>query len=251
MKTVTPVQVSTQKEAKKRLRELAGKTDLAELWLDHIRDLDIADLLKNKPLPVICVCKKPIEKGRFKGTYKEAISLLKQAALHGADYVDLPYQILKKSPLTRGLGVFPLLNKEGCPKGGVVLNKKQTTKISPHWGGPRIIVSYHHFTKTPESRELLQKAIDMKRAGADIVKIACMARKMEDTIRLINLAHRLRQKGIPHILIAMGRKGALSRVLTPTLGGTFMFAPLTRTRSSAPGQLTVGELKSAWRLLKN
>ena len=90
----------------------------------------------------------------------------------------------------------------------------------------------------------------MKKRGADIVKISVMARSLNDTVRVITLAKQLQSEKIPHILIAMGKKGALSRVLTPTLGGTIMFAPLTKSKSSAPGQLTVGELRSAWKLLK-
>ena len=89
----TPIQVTSQKEAKKTLTALKGKVDMAEIWLDQIKDLNVADLLKNKPLPVICVCKKAIEKGGFKGTYNEVISVLISALRHGSDYIDVPLKI--------------------------------------------------------------------------------------------------------------------------------------------------------------
>ena len=89
----------------------------------------------------------------------------------------------------------------------------------------------------------------MKKRGADIVKIAVMARSLEDTFAIISLAQLLQAEKMPHILIAMGKKGILSRVLTPFLGGTIMFAPLRAGKATASGQLTVSELKKAWRML--
>jgi 3-dehydroquinate dehydratase type I len=224
MKICVPIQVRTQKEAKKALQNIKGKADMAEIWLDHIRDLNVSDLLKNKPLPVICVCKKPDEKGRFKGTNKEVIKVLAEASKLGADYIDVPLNI--------------------CDLRFEISDSKFKNLKS------KIIISYHNFTKTPPTSVLLKTAEDIKKMGADIVKISVMAKSLNDTIRMIILAKILQFKKIPHILIAMGKKGVLSRVLTPTLGGTIMFAPLSRSRSSAPGQLTVGELREAWNLLK-
>jgi len=220
MKICVPIQVRTQKEAKKALKNAKGKADMAEIWLDHIKDLDVPDLLKNKPLPVICVCKKPDEKGRFKGSHSEAVKILAEAAKNGADYIDISHN----SRVTA--------QPEGSPLGRA--------------RGTKIIISYHNFTKTPSLAMLIKKAEEMKQRKADIVKISVMAKSLDDTVRVIALAKILQSEKIPHILIAMGKKGALSRVLTPTLGGTIMFAPLSKTKSSAPGQLTVEELKEAW-----
>ena len=73
---------------------------------------------------------------------------------------------------------------------------------------------------------------------------------MEDTVNVIALAKYLQGEGVRHILIAMGPEGVLSRILTPTLGGEMMFATLGKTGQTAPGQLTVRELRHAWSLLK-
>ncbi len=205
------------KEAKKALILAKKHADMAEIWLDHIKDLNIADLLKNKPLPVICVCKKPAEKGRFKGTNKELIETLSDSLRHGADYIDVPFSFR---------------------------NSKLDIRNS------KIIFSFHDFKKTPTLTSMLKKAEEMKKAGADIVKISVMAKSYADTVQVIALAKHLQSKKIPHIIIAMGKKGALSRILTPTLGGTIMFAPISKTKSSAPGQLTVKELREAWSLIK-
>jgi len=207
------------KEAKKALKNIKNKADMAEIWLDHIKDLNVSDLLKRKSLPVICVCKKPDEKGHFKGTYKDVVDVLIKASKNGADYIDVPYNLIKNYKL----------KIKNC----------------------KVIISYHNFIKTPSTSVLLKKAEEMKKKGADIIKISVMAKSLNDTVRIITLAKHLQSKKIPHILIAMGKKGTLSRVLTPTLGGTIMFAPLTKSKSSASGQLTVKELKEAWTLIEN
>ncbi len=212
------------KEAKKAMILAKKHADMAEIWLDYIKDLDIADLLKNKPLPVICVCKKPVEKGHFKGTYKEIFEVLSFALRNDADFVDVPLKI--------------------CDLGFRISDSKFKNHKS------KIIISFHDFKKTPSLSVLLKKAEEMKKKGADIVKISVMAKSYADTVQVIALAKHLQSKKIPHIIIAMGKKGALSRILTPTLGGTIMFAPISKAKSSAPDQLTIKELKDAWKLIK-
>lgn len=226
MKICVPIQAKTMKEAKKALNNIKGKADMAEIWLDHIKDLNVSDLLKYKPLPVICVCKKPDEKGHFKGAYREIFETLSSALRNGADFADVPLKI--------------------CDLGFKISDLK--SQFTSHKS--QIIISFHDFKKTPSESLLLKKAEEMKKMGADIIKISVMAKSLNDTIRIITLAKILQSKKIPHILIAMGQKGALSRVLTPTLGGTIMFAPLSKSKSSAIGQLTVKELKETWSLLK-
>ena len=98
MKICTPIQETSQSVTLKKIKALKGKVGLAEIWLDHIRDLDLKTLLKNKPLPVLCVCKKPADRGRFKGSNSQAVDLLLEAARNGADYIDIPLQAFNKVP---------------------------------------------------------------------------------------------------------------------------------------------------------
>jgi len=221
-----PIQEKTQRVTLKKLNALKGKADLAEIWLDHIEDLDIQTLLKNKPLPVLCVCKKSAEKGRFKGSYAELAEVLSKAAQCGADYIDIPLQ-------------------------GFRIQDSGFSRLLAGSKKAEVIISHHDFKKTPPLKTLLKKAHEMSKMGADIVKIATMARSLEDTFTIIFLAQLLQAEKIPHILIAMGKKGILSRVLTPFLGGTIMFAPLTSKKATASGQLTVEELEKAWNLIQN
>ena len=227
MKIGVPVRETSQKMVKKRLSEIAGKADLAEIWLDQIQDLDLSDLFKNKPLPVVCVCKKTIEKGKFKGTYRQAFELLLEAAKAGADYIDVPYQCHS--------GLDPESRVDSRLRGNDV----------------RVIGSYHNFKKTPSLSQLMKKAILMHKRGVDVVKIATQANSFSDALQLILLANKLQEKGIRHIIIGMGKKGILTRILTPTLGGEMMFGTLNNRKASAPGQLPVKELKKIWSIIEN
>jgi len=224
-----PVKENTQKMASKRLFQIKGKADLAEIWLDRIKDLDIKKLLINSPLPIICVCKKPSEKGSFKGSYSEMADILLEAVKNDAEYVDIPFNMPKN-----------LSNKifQYCQRSKVKGQKSQ------------VIISFHDFRKTPPFDKMFKIVREMKKRGADIVKIAVMAKSFEDTFSVIFLARQLQAEKIPHILIAMGKKGILSRVITPFLGGTIMFAPLEAKLTSASGQLTVNDLNKAWDMFK-
>jgi len=233
-----PVKEKTQKMVLKRLFQIKGKADLAEIWLDQIKDLDLKNLLKKAPLPVICVCKKPSEKGSFKGSYTEMADILKEALKHGAVCVDVSFDIPKN--LCANIVKYRDIQNAKCKMG--IRNQKSEMQ--------NIIISFHDFKKTPSFKEMLKKAHEMKKRGADIIKISVMAKSIEDTFSVIFLARQLQAKKIPHILIAMGKKGILSRVITPFLGGTIMFAPLDKKSASASGQLTVDELKKAWEMFK-
>jgi 3-dehydroquinate dehydratase type I len=113
----------------------------------------------------------------------------------------------------------------------------------------KVIISYHDFKATPDYEKLEKLADSMQKRGAGVVKIATHAKGLEDTMTIISLASYLEAKKTPHILIAMGQKGILSRILTPTLGGEMMFAVLSKNQQTAPGQLTVKELRKAWSLI--
>ena len=218
MKICVPIQCRSQEKAIEIWKSLKGKADLVEIWIDHIKDLELQNLLKEKFTPVVCVCKKPIEMGKFKGTYKQAFELLSTAAQLGSDYIDIPLSQINN---------FKLKNKN-C----------------------KLIYSYHNFTNTPSSSILLKKVKEMKKSGANVIKIATKIKSLQDSTRLILLANKIQELKLPHIIIGMGEKGVITRVLTPTLGGEMMFAAYNKSKASAPGQLTIEELKKEWKEIK-
>jgi len=224
MKVCIPIQQRTQKEAKKRLQQVSKEADIAEIWLDQIGDLDIKTLLKAKPLPVVCVCKRPADKGKFKGSFEDTSKVLIEAIKYGANYVDIPINMPEK------------LNKK-------IVQQARKKKC-------KIIISHHDFKATPDYPKLVKMADSIKKRGADVIKIACHAKSLQDTVDIIALGKHLQGLKTRHILIAMGQKGILSRILTPTLNGEMMFATLGKKGQTAPGQISAKELKKAWSLIK-
>jgi len=220
MKICIPIQESSQEAVQKRLKEVAKEADLAEPWLDRIRDLDIKSLLKDKPLPIVAVCKRPVDKGEFEGGFEALAEVLIEAIEAGADYVDCPLDM------------------------PIELNKKIVQKAREY--GCKVIISHHDFKKTPKYEELVELAESMRNRRADVVKSATMSNSLQDIVNVIALAKQLEAAKTRHILIAMGQEGALTRILTPTLGGEMMFATLDGTGKTAPGQFTASELRRHW-----
>lgn len=223
MKICIPIQETSQKEVVKRLKEIVKTADFAEIWLDQIGDLDLKTLLKAKPVPIVCVCKRPADKGKFTGSFTALSDVLLAAVEFGADYIDIPMQMPEK--LSKK--IVQQARKKGC----------------------KVIISFHDFKSTPDYPKLVKLADSLRKRGADVIKIASFAKGLGDTVNIISLASYAKANKMPHILIAMGQKGMLSRILTPTLGGEMMFATLGKKGQTAPGQLSASELRKAWSLI--
>lgn len=224
MKICIPIKEKSSEKVVKKLIEASEKADLAEIWLDQIKDLDVEKLLSKAPLPIVAVCKRKVEKGFFTGSYEVQAELLINAIKFGASYIDVPLFMPEK------------------------LNKKIVQKAKK--AGVKVIISHHDFKKTVDYANLLKISEKIIKREADIVKIACKSQSMQSAIEMISLAKHLNGQKTPHILIGMGQKGILTRILTPTLGGEMMFAVLDKKGQTAQGQMTVDELKKAWKLIK-
>ena len=192
--------------------------DVAELRIDLFSSCDknhvLSEIKKFKGIPVIATIRSKKEGGSWRGSERERLLLFK-AVLPHVKKVDI--ELSSKTIL-----------KE------VVAEARRLRKT--------VIVSYHNFQKTPSSAFLgtiLKKA---KAAGADIVKIAAMARSKKDMRLLAEFTSSHAKEGL--ITLSMGKEGALSRILFPSLGSLLTFAHIGR--STAPGQM---DLKTTKRLL--
>ncbi|MFH0885311.1 MAG: type I 3-dehydroquinate dehydratase [Candidatus Micrarchaeota archaeon] len=112
--------------------------------------------------------------------------------------------------------------------------------------GCKVIVSYHDYRKTPPSEELRQIIEWCFQSGADIAKISCMANSEKDNARLLGLL----DLGRPLIVIGMGDKGRLTRVVAPLLGAAFTYASASMGKETAPGQIDKARLEKIMEDLK-
>ena len=83
--------------------------------------------------------------------------------------------------------------------------------------------------------------------GADICKVVTTAQSFNDNLTSMQLITEFAEKRI--ISFAMGDLGLVSRVFCPLVGGDFIYASIERGKESAPGQITVAELRRIYELV--
>jgi len=157
--------------------------------------------------------KKTIKEAIFTSRRKEII--LKALDL-GFDYVDVDLSLISK----------------------IKLPKELKTKI---------IISFHDYKKTPNIQELTLTINRMRECNVEILKIATMVNKTQDINNLFKTLLSKKQDE-KMIVIGMGKKGQIIRVLGPFLGSFLTFAS-TQYGESAPGQIELEKIKNLYKLL--
>ena len=107
------------------------------------------------------------------------------------------------------------------------------------------IISYHDISGTPSLstlRKIMRKEVE---AGAEICKLVTTAKDPEDNMTCLRLVSEM-SKTYKLVCFAMGSLGTPSRVLSPLLGANFTFASIERGLETAPGQLTVNEMRKIY-----
>lgn len=193
-------------------RELASRgATLVEYRLDWLKKTpDLGKLFVDRPTPVIATCRRRKgENGKYLGPEENRLAILRQAIIAGVDYIDLEDDIAAKVP---------------------------------RFGTTKRIISYHNFRETPENLDELHTKL--AKLDADVVKIATMANKPADAIRMLQLVEKV---SIPTVAFCMGEPGVFSRVLCGRYGSPWTYATFSEERTLAPGQLTFGEMQSLYR----
>lgn len=114
--------------------------------------------------------------------------------------------------------------------------------------GVASVASAHDFTDTPPLKQLLRTLKGMADLGADVAKIAVMPHDRSDVLETLRAADRGRARlRIPIIVIAMGRRGRLTRLIGGEFGSVATFA--TVGEGSAPGQVSVPEVRQTLQIL--
>ena len=109
----------------------------------------------------------------------------------------------------------------------------------------KLIISYHNFKSSPTDAGLAKILNGAEENGADIIKIAATVKKTGDFKRLAGLL--MLDKEL--IVIAMGERSAASRVFFPFLGSLVTYASITG--ATAPGQLSISDMKRIYKILGN
>lgn len=118
--------------------------------------------------------------------------------------------------------------------------------------GVPVMLSHHDFAATPDEATLAALIETMARTGAAAAKIAVMARDADDANRLLAVCRAATVGsltgglGIPLAAMAMGPAGAITRILGHRAGSALTFAAASAERGSAPGQLSLAQLRAYW-----
>ncbi|MDD2390262.1 MAG: type I 3-dehydroquinate dehydratase [Desulfobacterales bacterium] len=101
------------------------------------------------------------------------------------------------------------------------------------------IVSYHDVDRTPPESDLRGIVDQAKEKGADVVKIAVKANSLDDVQKLMLFTLQNKDRNV--IILAMGRVGAISRLIFPLAGSLLTFGYVSRP--SASGQIPLDLLQ--------
>jgi 3-dehydroquinate dehydratase I len=112
----------------------------------------------------------------------------------------------------------------------------------------RCLVSFHDAQGTPPIDTLVEIVKHQLAAGADICKVVGTASTLADSKTMLGLIKKFPWADV--IAFAMGPEGLISRVLSPLAGAYLTYASLKQGKESAPGQITVEDIHSIYRLIE-
>jgi 3-dehydroquinate dehydratase type I len=225
-KVCIPIVETDLEKALAAIRNSAPSADLIELRVDYMRNPELQQLLKGRRKPFIVTNRRREEGGRFQGDEGARVRILEEAVDLDVDYVDIEME--SERTLIRDLIIHKRARKSGT----------------------KIILSFHDFRGTPPQRDLQGRCDEMVRAKADVVKIVTFAQSREDNLNVLSLIPYAKERGQKITAFCMGEEGKMSRVMAPLLGAAWTYASLSTDRVSAPGQITVREMRRIWEGLR-
>lgn len=113
--------------------------------------------------------------------------------------------------------------------------------------GAKCLLSFHELETTPSLDRMKGIVNRQLAAGADICKVITTAQRFEDNLNVLQLITESPKTKI--VSLAMGPLGLASRILCPLVGGDFTYASIEKGKESAPGQLTVRDLRKIYEMV--
>lgn len=201
----------------KAVKGVEPLVDLLEVRIDLIGS-HWPELVRHLERPWIACNRSAKEGGSWRGKESERIDALRSAIALGARIVDIE------------------LSTPGV---------KTLVKVIK--GRADCLLSYHDLKETPPLERMKEIVRQQLAAGADICKLVTTAQSFEDNITTLQLIRDFPETRV--VSFAMGALGFASRILCPLVGGDFIYASIEQGKESAPGQLTVGDLRKIYEML--
>ncbi|MBN2111397.1 MAG: type I 3-dehydroquinate dehydratase [Methanosarcinaceae archaeon] len=198
--------------------------DVLELRLDLINFPDLDEARKtierirvNTGLPCIATNRLQSDGGRWEGSEEDRIAVL----------IDI-------LPFVEAIDIE--LSADASQRSKVIEAAKAA--------GATVIVSAHDFNATPSVEEMKRILSRAHEAGADIAKLAVMAKTKQDVLNVLQATADMEK---PVCTIAMGEPGKHSRIVAPCYGSVLTYGAIAK--AVAPGQIRIHELKAALEIL--
>ncbi|MCK4914439.1 MAG: shikimate dehydrogenase [Planctomycetes bacterium] len=224
-----PIAAANADEAKSQIKTaLTAGAEMLELRTDYLENLTVemvVDLIAKaksaykKPIPIIVTCRDHAQGGANEYPENLRIEVLSAAIGAGAEFVDLEYE-----------NFFSIANQEKIRR-ALSQNPKS-----------RLILSAHNFEgKFPNITKLYRHILTLYSAA--IPKLVYTANHINDCFEAFDLLH---QSSGERIILCMGRAGLISRIIAKKLGSLVTFASLDNESATAPGQITIEQLKKTF-----
>jgi 3-dehydroquinate dehydratase/shikimate dehydrogenase len=194
-----------------------------EFRLDHLRQPGaalgrLARFVSSRgDLLSIATCRRGANGGKFRGSLQAQLAILQKAAKAGFSLVDLELQSAEK------------------------LKKGQYEKLHSQAG---IVLSYHDFKSTRKLEETFNRMLAFP---AEVYKIVTTAAHLADNVGMLKFLERQSDR-VPLVGLCMGEQGLISRILSLRSGAAFTFASANAGDETAPGQVSLRELRDIYRI---
>lgn len=197
-------------------RKAAAVADLVEVRLDGPSGLpwDLRAFFSFGK-PCIATVRHALDGGRTEMDDAARAEILRRSILAGARYVDVE----------------------------VWSDEARSIVKEAHQQRAQAIVSRHFLEGTPGEETILHTLRECRALGADVAKVAVVARGPEDAATLVSAALRARDDGIPYALMATN--DPFLRLLAPTLGMALAYGSVPDRPAAAPGQVPAPALRHA------
>lgn len=227
---VVPIAAKNLDQARQQIKTArAAGAEMLELRTDYLENLSI-DLVKDliaeakgaagRPVPIIVTCRDRQQGGARAYSQQLRIDVLAAALKAGVEFIDIEFD--------------NFLRTENQERIRVALSRSAKG---------RVILSAHDFKTRFESIKKLYRRI-LNLYPAAIPKLIYTANHINDCFEAFDLLH---QTGGERSVFCMGEAGLISRIIAKKLGSFLTFASIDEQSATAPGQLTIEQLKKLYR----
>ncbi|MHC4123941.1 MAG: shikimate dehydrogenase [Planctomycetota bacterium] len=217
---------SAETQIKKAIKEGAQMLELRTDYLENLSVLLVHKLIEHtkgickKPVPIIVTCRDKKEGGFFDYPDSLRTDILVSAIKANADFVDCEFQNFKITKI-----------------------QEKIRRALSQCHRSKLILSVHNFETKFDNAEKLYRDIKSLYPAA-IAKIVYTASDINDCFDALDLLHKTSGE---KIVICLGQAGLITRILAKKLGSLVTFVSIDEKSATAPGQLSIHELKQLYR----